>query len=141
MINTPDAVKSFYEYLKSIPEMDKFHKLPIPTTEYQNNLKELSITPIELWVRSLVVNNTEDFTMTGEQAYNSFSMWKNVYNSEYNTSSLIFGVRLSNLKIDGLSKSDRNKKAVVRQFDYNKLKKYFHMEDDEEQEEIEYIEE
>jgi hypothetical protein len=40
-------MSSCYEYFKSMEEVENFNRLPIPKTEYQNNLKELSVSPIE----------------------------------------------------------------------------------------------
>lgn len=54
LLDDPNIIKSCYEYFKSIPDLDKFNSLPIPVTKHQNNLKEISRSPIEVWL--------EDFT-------------------------------------------------------------------------------
>ena len=45
MLEDVNVVKTCYEYFKQIPNMDKFKSLPMPKTEYQNNLKELLVSP------------------------------------------------------------------------------------------------
>ena len=61
-----DVLRTFYKYLKDIPDMDKFHKIPIPETEYQNLLKEKNV-PIHLqWLESFVRANAENDSMDDE---------------------------------------------------------------------------
>jgi hypothetical protein len=55
LISDVNVVKTCYEYFKSIPNMDKFNLIPIPSTNYQSDLKELSKSPIEQWLNSLVL--------------------------------------------------------------------------------------
>ena len=47
-------VRTCYDYFKNISGMKNFGSLPKPQTEYQNNLKQLSRSPVEMWL--------EDFT-------------------------------------------------------------------------------
>ena len=49
-----NVIKTCYEYFKNIPDMDKFYKLPLPVTEYHNELKQLSMSPIELFIKDYV---------------------------------------------------------------------------------------
>ena len=51
ILENTDAVKSFSGYLKSILDMNKFNNIPIPKTEYHQDLQELSRTPIELYYK------------------------------------------------------------------------------------------
>jgi hypothetical protein len=70
LLGDVNAVKSCYEYFKSIPGMDKFGSLPIPETEYQNDLKEMSISPIESWLKDWVLDNyyaTEPIKLFGKE--------------------------------------------------------------------------
>ena len=49
-----------YNYFKNIPNLDKFNEIPIPKTEYQENLKQLELSPPEQFIRELVVNETKE---------------------------------------------------------------------------------
>ena len=46
---------------KKIPDMDKFGSIPIPMTQYQQNLCELSITPIESFIKDIVSNTEKNY--------------------------------------------------------------------------------
>ena len=52
-----NVVKTCYEYFKSIEGLDAFGKIPIPSTEYQDDLKELSISPIERFIECKTMQN------------------------------------------------------------------------------------
>ncbi|KAH9256147.1 hypothetical protein BASA81_005935 [Batrachochytrium salamandrivorans] len=60
ILEDQDTIKTCYEYFKSLPGLDKFGSLPIPITEHQETLKEAPISPIELWVKNLVLSAKED---------------------------------------------------------------------------------
>ena len=38
-------------------DMDKFNQLKMPETSYQNEMKEASISPIESWLKSYIIEN------------------------------------------------------------------------------------
>ena len=107
LLDNTNVIKTCYEYFKSIPDMDKFGKIPMPETEYQNNLKELSVSPIELFVKSIVEKNNdkEEVCISTKDLFSDFyGNWlcNNGY-GEYKITNVQFGVRLANLNITGVS--------------------------------------
>ena len=50
ILNDSNVIKTCYEYFKSIPDMDNFNKIPLPSTNYHNELKEMNKSPIESWL-------------------------------------------------------------------------------------------
>ena len=44
-------VRTCYDYFKSICGMENFGSLPKPQTEYQNNLKQISRSPVKMWLK------------------------------------------------------------------------------------------
>jgi hypothetical protein len=107
LLEDVNVVKICYEYFKSIPEMDEFHLLKIPETEYQNNLKELSISPIECWLKDFSAQSLEDeVTLLGTQTLHSFQQWCENNGVKYDIDSKKLGVRLSNMKLDGIKKEN-----------------------------------
>ena len=52
-MNDVDSVKTIFEWLKSIP-VENFISKPFPMTEFHKTQSELSITPIEAWLRDLI---------------------------------------------------------------------------------------
>ena len=57
-LDDDNVIATCYNYFKSIPNLDKFNEIPIPKTEYQENLKQLSLSPPEQFIKELVSNET-----------------------------------------------------------------------------------
>lgn len=131
-----NVIKTCYQYFKNIPNLDKFHKIPLPSTECQEDLKELSISPLEKWVESVVCNNMfeTELYLSSSESYELFKTWAKSSGvmddsgTKYNISNVQFGVRLFNLKLNGIDKK-RTKYGMGHLFNINKLKIYFKMED------------
>lgn len=122
-----NVVKTCYEYFKAIPDLDNFNKLPMPVTEYQTNLKELSESPIEKWLYDFTVQNMDknEIKLSGTEAFEKFNDWIIENGIEYNINSVKLGVRLNNLGIDGIEKGPHTKKGATKIFNIEKLKKHF----------------
>ena len=110
------AVRTCYDYFKTL-DITEFEPSKIPQTEYQTNLKELSISPIEHFIRSFVEANSENNDVverTSTILYGDFCDWKD-YNGfgEYKLISVQFGVRLANCKIKGITSRTSNGKIFI----------------------------
>jgi hypothetical protein len=129
LIEDQDVVKTCYEYFKSIPDMDKFKSIPIPKTEYQNNLKELSVSPIELWLKHFTLQNIdkEEVEMLGVKTLEKFNYFCANNGIEYNVSSQKLGVRLSNMKLEGIKKGNHTRQGETKIFDIKFLKEHFQL--------------
>ena len=124
-IDDPNYIKSFFEYLKNIPDMDKFGSVPIPMTEYQKLLCELSITPIESFIKDMVTETDEE-----ELVYSTkelFELFKNFLSNSkinYEVNVIKFGVRLTNLKLNGIT-TKHTKVGNLKHFDIPVLQKHY----------------
>ena len=127
LLNDKNVIRTCYDYFKSIPKMDEFAKLPIPKTEYQNDLKSLNVSPIQQWVESFTLENSDEepVTLSSSKIFELFSEWKEINNISYDVSNVKFNVRLTNLKINGIEKGPPTKKGKTKIFDFKKLKTYF----------------
>ena len=124
-INDVNYIKSFYEYLKAIPDMDKFNMIPIPMTEYQKLLCELAITPIESFIKDMVSEcEEEEIVITSKDLFDKFKTYLHESKTNYDVNIVKFGVRLSNLKLNGIS-TIQGKKCNSKKFDIAILKKHF----------------
>jgi hypothetical protein len=124
-INDVNYIKSFYEYLKAIPDMDKFNMIPIPMTEYQKLLCELAITPIESFIKDMVSEcEEEEIVITSKDLFDKFKTYLHESKTNYEVNIVKFGVRLSNLKLNGVS-TIHGKKCNSKKFDIAILKKHF----------------
>ena len=124
-INDVNYIKSFYEYLKAIPDMDKFNMIPIPMTEYQKLLCELAITPIESFIKDMVTECEEDeIVMTTKDLFEKFKTYLQESKTNYEVNIVKFGVRLTNLKLNGIE-TVKGKTSNSKKLNVNILKKHF----------------
>jgi len=106
---TIDECKYFFEYLKKIPDLDKFDNLVMPITEYHKELQEQNVSPIERWVDDLIMSriglDETDIYKTTSECYEDFKKWCLVNFPKYEISSIQkFSCMLNNMKINGISK-------------------------------------
>ena len=104
-ISDTNYVKSFYEYLKSIPDMENFHKIPVPKTEYQLTLCELSVSPVEGFIKDFINEKTDNSVkVVAKVFFSEFNHYLSENKMKYEMSSTMFGITIVNLKIDGIKK-------------------------------------
>ena len=122
-----DVIRTCYAYFKGIEGMDKFKDIPIPLTEYQTNLKELSKSPIEQWLESFTREHMNDskecIELLGTEIYELFKHWCNENGIKYDINALKLGIRLTNMNIHGISKGKHTEKGKTKIFNITELKK------------------
>ena len=121
------VIRTCYDYFKSIPDMDKFGQIPIPQTEYQNECKKLSTSPIDLWLEDLTRSNMDETVveLTGKEAYQYFNQFVMENNIKFNTTPLKLGVKLTNMKIDGVTKGRHTDHGDTKYYNIKALKKRY----------------
>ena len=125
LINDVDAVKSYYEYLKKIPDMANFGKLIMPITEYHKELTELSENIIQVWLKDYVQSaNVDEGEYKSSFVYEKFCDWKSDASIEYHCNFIQFAVRLKRL---GFQEITVKKTALCNKtcFDFKKLRERF----------------
>ena len=125
-----NVIRTCYDYFKNIPEMDKFGSLPKPHTEYQENLKQLSRSPIDMWLEDFTWRQSmlhkEKVEMLGLETFSDFENWKKINNIVYDTNVVKLGVALSNLQINGgIDKGKPTKHGKTKLFNIQILKVHF----------------
>ena len=104
-LDDDNVIATCYNYFKTIPNLDKFNEIPIPKTEYQENLKQLALSPPEQFIRELVINETKDIIeIKSKDVYTKFNSWCIENNIDYDITPLKLSVRLANLNIKGVDK-------------------------------------
>ena len=124
-----NVIRTCYDFFKTIKGMDKFKDIHIPQTEYQNNLKALSVSPIEQWLESFTREHCNDIEenieLLGTEIYELFKTWCNENGIKYDIDSRKLGVRLINMKINGISKGKHTNKGETKLFNIIDLKKKY----------------
>jgi hypothetical protein len=121
-----DVIRTCYDYFKDIKDMDKFGSLPIPKTEYQNNLKEGNREIIDIWLEDLIKEHIyeEKVENTSMELFNLFLVWCENKKINYVLNHIKFGVKLNNMRIDGITTVHTNK-GNKKVFDIKKLKLHY----------------
>lgn len=123
-----DVIRSCYDYFKNIKGMDKFKDIPIPITEYQTNLKELSKSPIEQWLESFTrehIDKKECIELLGSEIYELFNGWCALNGVKYDIDCRKLGIRLTNMNFQGISKGRHTVKGETKLFNISILGNYF----------------
>jgi hypothetical protein len=122
------VIRTCYDYFKNIKNLDKFGSLPLPKTNYQENLKLLNYSiPEQFLINFCSYNNDDVIEMTSLELYNLFINFVESNNIEYKITPLKFGVKLSNLNISGIDKGTRTRNGNCRRLDIEKIKKHFNI--------------
>jgi len=129
MLDNDDAVRSIYEYFKTLKGADKFSKVPMPETEYHRDIKEAQSSPIELWLRQFVMDNFNlaYVELSGMESYESFNCYKSDSGIQFECSLVSFSLKLKNQKVDGVGEIVHIKTGNRRRFDIPKMKAHFGM--------------
>ena len=126
-----NVIRTCYEYFKGIEGMNKFKDIPIPQTEYQSNLKELSKSPIEQWLESFTREHMNDskecIELLGAEIYELFKHWSNSNGIKYDINAIKLGIRLTNMNISGISKGKHTEKGKTKIFNFTELKNTFNL--------------
>lgn len=123
ILNDDNAVKSIYEYFKTMPGADCFGKLKIPLTEWQADVQKAYSHPIELWIFHYARQNINlDYVEKSMgDYYDSFKEFVSEYGFKYECNITSFGLKLKNLKIDGVCESKRCNFGMVRRLEIKKI--------------------
>jgi len=125
MIRDDNYIKSFYEYLKAIPNMDEFHKIKVPMTQYQLNLCELSVSPVEQFIKDFITTTTEKtIKILAKELFREFNRYIVENKINYETNSTMFGTKISNLSLDGITKK-RTSTGYMYTMDTDGLKTHY----------------
>ena len=109
LITDIDAIKSFYEYLKSIEGVEDFNSIKRPETEYQKDLIEMSIQPMEVWAEHYVKEHIEHgyFETLLSVLYDNFCEFNKIHYPNLKMNNVAFGIRLKRLNIPGFTRERR----------------------------------
>lgn len=128
LLTDVNVIKTCYEYFKNLDGLDKFLSIPLPTTEYQEDLKMLDINYIEEWIK-YYVNEFDDsdedniVQLSSQEVYKLFSNWINNNGYKYELNNVQFAVRLKRLNITGISVK-HTKKGNITIFNINSIKQH-----------------
>lgn len=97
--------RTIYDHLMSIEGMDKFHSIPRPQTEYQEDMKDMKRSLYDRWVEDLAREKENEYEIEfyGEKQCDDFKRWmaKNSI-TNFETNSIKMALAIKRLKIPGI---------------------------------------
>ncbi len=119
--------RTVYDYLMGIPDMDKFHTIPMPQTEYHNDMKEQTRDIYDRFVEQLMIDNQDEHKIKyyGEEQYQLFKSWAYKNGFVYESSAVKMSLGIKRLKTTGIQSSVKTNKGFVTIYDIDELKKYY----------------
>ena len=126
LMENTNVIRTCFDYFIN-HDISEFEHEDKPTTEYQQDLQQLTISAPELWLADFTreKSNEREVVISGREIYSRFTIWCNNNNMKYDTNPLKLGLKLKNLKIDGIEKGNPTGEGKTKCFNIPKLKKYF----------------
>ena len=127
MIADVNVVKTCYEYFMQIKDADKFCKLPVPTTEFQNDLIEANKSIVEQFMYYFVLQHSDEKIVEklGCEMFTMFCRWKDKNKIVYELNSIKLSLKIKQLKLNGITKGKHTKEGNTILYDIDVLKKHF----------------
>jgi hypothetical protein len=121
-----NVIRTLYDHLMATPDMDKFHLLPLPKTEYQNELKKLSQPIIDQFMEYFTESRDDkEVELLGSELFKMFRVWCDFNNINYDVTNQKFGVRVKLLGIDGVTRGKHTKNGSTTIYNIKKMKAHF----------------
>lgn len=122
LLSDTNVVKNMYEYFKTLPCDRNFNAIAIPQSEYQLSMIELSISPIEQWIREYAQQKTGITKLSSNECFLLFDQWKTDNKMHYEINAPKFAQYRARLKIDGIENIRGSHGVRMIQFDSDKIK-------------------
>lgn len=81
-----NTMRTLYDYLKSIPNLDEFSGIEMPLTEFQQNIQESNRTTEDKWLEHFTKTYTgaeENVELTNEEAFSKYSIYCNAMSFQF----------------------------------------------------------
>ena len=141
LLKDVNFVKTMYEYFKNeVEDQKNFISLEMPQTEFDKQAEELQKPIIQTWVEEYAKEFEENWEddepvkITSAVLYSDFQRWLGENNIQYECNNIRFPVRLSRLKIVGISDGIKGKKGNYRLINFKEVVKYLNIDNDTDEE-------
>jgi hypothetical protein len=130
-LDDENIIKTCYEYFKNLDGLDKFHKLPIPETEYHADIKEANEHPVEKWIQDFIrinyFNDKRIFEMTGKDVLSLYSEWTSENNVKFEMNAIKISLKIKTLNLSGITKGRSTNKGNTNYYNIDELIKNFNI--------------
>jgi hypothetical protein len=124
IINNSDVISYIYNYLKTIPDLDRFHEAGnIPATQYGDELKQASRNDYDLWLEDFTKRNntTTNNSFLSSELFQDFTKFvkKDCYKNQ------TFGIRILNIVSGAITKGKHTRQGETKDFNWDILRKHY----------------
>lgn len=125
--NDINVMRTIYDYLMEIPDLDSFGSFIRPETEYHNDMKELNRNIFDRWVEDFTTVNQDEteMQMLGEDQCKLFKTWCVRMGFNYETSSVKMSLAIKRLNLSGIKCAVRGHFGNYTVYNIQQLKKYY----------------
>jgi len=125
--NDINVMRTIYDYLMDIPDLDSFGSLVRPETEYQNDMKEVNRNIFDRWVEYFTTINQDEteMRMLGEDQCKSFTNWCANNKIVYEINSIKMSLAIKRLNLSGIKCAVRGHFGNYTVYDIQELKQYY----------------
>ena len=115
-----------WEKEKKLAKIQKIQER-IGLIEHANNDKKLAISPELQWLEAFTRDHHDlkEVECLGVEIYGKFMRWCSESGIEYHTTAQKMGIKISNLKVPGITKGRHTNKGDTKIYNITELKKYF----------------
>jgi hypothetical protein len=144
-INDKNAMKTLFEYYRTVHIPENFNKLKPPTTKHHQELKTMNRHVIEQWLEAFIVeevrllypgvDNLDEFIESDEfeesqdekgyssaHLYDDFKEWRQSNGINYEVSAPQFNMRIHNMRVNGITVK-KTKKCNMKVFKFAEVLK------------------
>ena len=133
-LDDTNVIRTCYDYFKNLGGLATFKNLPIPKTSYQNELKKLSLSPLELYLQHLaetIYHQKKSSEILDTEFFDGLQTFCEENNITYDITPQKLGVRLTNLNTGAVSKRIHKSGGVyAKSFNWEKLRELYCEDDD-----------
>ena len=129
LLRNDNFIATCYQYFKTL-DLSDFSVRDIPITEYQKDLQELSVSPLELFLQHIVERNTyeDEYCRYAAGLFDEYINFCKSRRFDYVENVKKFAIKLKRLNVEGF-RAHRYTTGVMYYFDIEKMKTHFKMAD------------
>ena len=133
LLDDVNVLRTIYDYFKSVPDMENFHKIKLPKTEYHKELVVSNRPVPDLWLEDFTRShyNRDTMELSSVELLEYFNFWCEKNNMKYETNSIKLTVKIKNMNIPGISKGRKRTNGCdlsTTKFDIETLKMHYKLE-------------
>lgn len=136
LINDDQVMYVWYSCLCSLPNLDTFHTLQPPTTEYQRLIQSGNVSPIDEWIVQFTRDNwySKEVVISSKDMTARFKEWRDSHNLRYDCDSAklsrAIGIAMINFPQETRKVAHSGKKGNFAVFNIENMKKHLKLNED-----------